>query len=563
MAATKLAAGGPSKPETFDQLVQQAGLLPPDTLARARLVEAESGERLASVLTRLGLVSEQALAQAVARATGLRLAESGDYPAQSPPSVMPLSSRFLRDVKIAPLRLNAEVVEVACIDPYDRFSLQALAMAFRRTVTPVIGRAGDIEAALDRAFGPPVNDAQEIDHEVDDLDLERLADLTSDAPAIRMVNKLIEGAVEARASDIHLEPTESALQVRLRIDGAMRELSPLPPALKMAMVSRIKVMAGLNIAERRLPQDGRLRLAVRGHDVDLRVATSPTIHGEAVVLRLLDRSRLTLDFEALGLDLAMREQLNGVLTRPHGITLVTGPTGSGKTTTLYAALAALNAPSRKLLTIEDPIEYRLPGVSQTQVSPAIGLTFAAALRSFLRQDPDIMMVGEIRDLETAQVSVQAALTGHMILSTLHTNTAAAAITRLIDMGVEPFLITSTLNAVLSQRLVRRLCVHCREPLGPGEPESRLGKALLKADMAWRAHGCPACHGAGYMGRIAVLELLVVDETISKMILNRVEAQEIEQAAVSNGMRTMIKDGALKIESGLTTVEEILRVTREG
>jgi len=559
---TKQAARAAYNPQTFEQLVQLADLAPPDTLARARLVEAESGERLASVLTRLGFVSEQALSEAVAKATGLRLAEAADYALKPPQSVQPLSVRFLRDVKIAPLRLKGELVEVACIDPYDRFSLQALAMAFRRVVAPVVGRASDIEEALDRAYGSLANDAGEVDDAVDDLDLERLADLTSDAPAIRMVNKLIEGAVEARASDIHLEPTEGALHVRFRIDGVMRELAPLPATMKMAMVSRIKVMAGLNIAERRLPQDGRLRLAVRGHDVDLRVATSPTIHGEAVVLRLLDRSRLTLDFEALGLDLEMREQIKGVLARPHGIMLVTGPTGSGKTTTLYAALAALNAPSRKLLTIEDPIEYRLAGVSQTQVAPAIGLTFATALRAFLRQDPDVIMVGEIRDLETAQASVQAALTGHLILSTLHTNTAAAAITRLVDMGVEPFLITSTLNAVLSQRLVRRLCVHCREPLGPGEPESRLGKALFKTTIAWRARGCPKCQGTGYMGRIAVLELLIIDETISRMILNRVEAQEIERVAVANGMKTLLKDCTAKIESGFTTVEESLRVTRE-
>ena len=551
-----------SVPTTLGDVVEEQGLVTADTLARARLVEAETGERLGSVLTRLGFVSEQTLSETVAQSTGLRIASEADYPLTPVQSTLPISPRFLRDSKVAPLRLKENSVEIAFIDPFDAFAVRALSLAFERNVTALVGRASDIEAALDRAYGP-IDTAAERVEEVDDLDLERLADLASDAPAIRAVNRLITSAVEARASDIHLEPTEGALQVRFRVDGAMRELEPLSAAMKTAVISRVKVMAGLNIAERRLPQDGRLRLAVRGHDVDLRVATSPTIHGEGVVLRLLDRSQLTLDFDALGFDADLKLRFDEVLAQPHGIVLVTGPTGSGKTTTLYAALSALNAPDRKLLTIEDPIEYRLAKVNQTQVAPAIGLTFAAALRSFLRQDPDIMMVGEIRDLETAQVAIQAALTGHMILSTLHTNSAAAAVTRLVDMGVEPFLITSTLNAVLAQRLVRRLCLHCREPVGAGDAESRLAKTVLGISSAWRAKGCSACQGVGYLGRVAAVELLVVDDTISRLILNRAEAQEIEAAAVSSGMHTMLKDGAAKVAAGLTTVEEILRVTREG
>ena len=474
-----------------------------------------------------------------------------------------LSPRFLRDAKVAPLGLAGEAVAVAFVDPLDAYSRRALHVAFGRPIRPFVGRAGDIEAALDRAYGVRATAAASDGLEADDADMERLKDLASDAPAIRAVNRLISSAVEARASDIHLEPTESALQVRLRVDGVMRELEPLAPAMRSAVVSRIKIMAGLNIAEKRLPQDGRARLAVRGHDVDIRVATSPTIHGESAVMRLLDRSHLTPDFKALGFEDGLLARLRPVLAQPHGILLVTGPTGSGKTTTLYAALSELNAPERKLLTIEDPIEYRLAGVNQTQVAPAIGLSFAAALRSFLRQDPDVMMVGEVRDLETAQVAVQAALTGHMILSTLHTNSAAAAVTRLIDMGVEPFLITSTLNAVLGQRLVRRLCPSCREPEVARGAE--LGFGVSGGDIAtiWRPVGCAACGGSGYRGRIALTELLVVDEAIARLVLHRAEAQEIETAAIGAGMRTMLLDGAAKVAAGATTVEEVHRVTREG
>jgi general secretion pathway protein E len=544
---------------SLEALIAARDLVPADGVARARLVMAETGERLGSVLTRLGLLSEQALAEAVSAAAGLPIAQERDYPALPVDGAGDVSPRFLRDIKAAPLNATDQLVEVAFLDPFDTYARHALALAFQRPVAPRVGRASDIEAALDRAYGGR-EQAAEADA-VDDGDLERLADMASDAPAIRAVNRLIDLAVEAGASDIHLEPTETALHLRIRIDGVMSELSPLAASMKAAAVSRIKVMAGLNIAERRLPQDGRMRLTVRGHDIDLRVATSPTIHGESVVLRLLDRSRLSLDFDSLGFDDEMQAGLRQTLARPHGIMLVTGPTGSGKTTTLYAALSALNAPERKLLTIEDPIEYRLPGINQTQVAPQIGLTFASALRSFLRHDPDVMMVGEVRDLETAQVAVQAALTGHMILSTLHTNSAAAAITRLLDMGVEPFLITSTLNAILAQRLVRRLCPHCRQPMAADAPEQQLGR-VLGATRLWRAEGCERCAGAGYAGRVAVAELLTVDESVARLILDRASAQEIETAAVAKGMVTMLRQGVRKVESGLTTLAELLRVTRE-
>ena len=544
-------------------LVIDARLLSPETLTRARLVQAETGERLDSVLTRLGLVSEKAMAEAMATATGLRIVAADEFPATAIAADL-VSLRFLRDIKAIILRRTDRGFDVAVTDALDPYPTRALALALQAEVSLVVARSSDIETALDRLFGSALGPALSIDEEAEAADLERLKDMASDAPAIRAVNRLITQAVERRASDIHLESTEDALAVRFRIDGAMHEIEAMPQVMKASMVSRIKVMSGLNIAEKRLPQDGRLRLAVRGHDVDLRIATSPSINGESVVMRLLDRSNLTLDFTALGFDAEMLDRLGRVLALPHGIMLVTGPTGSGKTTTLYAALASLNTPDRKILTIEDPIEYRLAGVNQTQINTPIGLSFAAALRSFLRQDPDIMMVGEIRDLETAQVAVQAALTGHMILSTLHTNSAAAAITRLLDMGVEPFLITSTLNAVLAQRLVRRLCMACRMPVIPAAETLGIGAdaATEVPATVYRAVGCKACGETGFKGRIALTELLVVDDAMARLVLARAEARQLHAAALQAAMRTMLADGMAKVGAGLTTLEEVLRVTRD-
>jgi general secretion pathway protein E len=550
-------AVAPLEALTLHRLVLDRGLTPAETLARAALVQTETGEPLDAVLTRLGLLSEDALARAIAEATGLSIAAAEDFPA-GPVAADRLSARFLRDIRALPIREGESAVDIAFVDPLNAFDRQALAFALDRPVNPLVARSSDMEAALDRLY--PLDAARPAEAgEADELDIERLKDLSSDAPVVRAVNALIARATESHASDIHIEPAEDCLKVRLRIDGALREEPPLPPRLKASLVSRIKVMAGLNIAERRLPQDGRLRLAVRGHDIDLRVATSPTIHGESVVLRILDRSNLALDFQSLGFEGEALERYLRVLRLPHGIVLVTGPTGSGKTTTLYASLAAMNTADRKILTIEDPIEYRLAGINQTQVSPGIGLTFATALRSFLRQDPDVMMVGEIRDLETAQVAVQAALTGHTILSTLHTNSAAAAVTRLLDMGVEPFLITSTVNAILAQRLVRRLCRHCREAYAPAtEAMDALG--LKGVGQLWRPVGCPACDHSGFRGRIAVLELLVLDAESERLVLARAEARQIEAAAQ---VKPMFEDGLAKAQAGLTTLEEVLRVTRDG
>ncbi|MGZ8362376.1 MAG: type II secretion system ATPase GspE [Caulobacteraceae bacterium] len=550
-------------PPALEALLSERRLVTAEQMSRARLVQEESGERLDSVLTRLGLVPERTMAEAISSATGYDLVEAKAFPAE-PVAAGKLSPRFLRDVVAAPLAESDAGVEVALANPLDRFAIDAIAFALGRPIIARVARAGDIEAALDRLYPSERLTTDEAAGEADDGDIERLKDMASDAPVVRAVNNLIARAAELRASDIHIEPEEDGLKVRFRIDGALVEQEPLPAHFRSAFVSRVKVMAELNIAERRLPQDGRIRQAVRGRQIDLRIATSPTIHGEAVVMRLLDRSHVQLDFASLGFGGETLDAYLRLLSLPHGIILVTGPTGSGKTTTLYASLATLNAPDRKILTIEDPIEYRLAGINQTQVNPQIGLTFAAALRSFLRQDPDTVMVGEIRDLETAQVAVQAALTGHGILSTLHTNSAASAVTRLLDMGVEPFLITSTINGVLAQRLVRRLCPSCREP-HTADPAmlKAMGHAAGKAAVTlYRPRGCPACANSGFQGRVAILELIVMTEEVNRLVLSRAEAGEIQKAALAAGMRTMFEDGLAKAQAGLTTLDEVLRVSRE-
>lgn len=541
-------------------VLEARALLSREALSRARLVQQESGERIDSVVTRLGLMSEQSLCEQLSDASRMPMAPSELLRGQVVLD-QPIEAEFLRDIRAVPIAINDARVCVAVVDPYDPFVESAFHFLFKRRVDRMIARASDIEAAIERLCQDGT-DRTAIEDTVETGDIDRMRDLTSDAPAIRAVNRLIAEAVDANASDIHLEPTDDSLVVRFRIDGMLRLVTRLPQAMRSSVVARIKVMAGLDIAERRIPQDGRLRLAVRGHEIDLRVATAPSIHGESAVLRILDRSNLKLEFAALGLDNRLVEQFREAINRPYGIVLVTGPTGSGKTTTLYAALAELNQVERKLLTVEDPIEYRLPGIVQTQVQPGIGFSFATALRSFLRQDPDAIMVGEIRDTETAQIAVQAALTGHMILSTLHTNTAAGAITRLIDMDVEPFLLSSVLAGVLAQRLVRRLCLQCRVPFVPDEAllaTLGLDAAAAEDGHFHRAVGCTACHGTGYSGRIAVFDFLPVDDAIARLILKRADARQIEECANAAGHRSLLQEGFAKAAQGLTTIEEVLRV----
>ena len=561
-----------SHTNSIGKLLIERGKLNAADLDRARRVQQETPERINVILTQLGLVSERDMAEALALYLDLPLVTAADYPIQAILEDQ-ASIKFLKEYRIIPLADTAEGLVLAIADPLDAYAVNAMRLLTGKPVLPRVGVPAEIEAAFERLYGTSKasieNILEEVTSEEDEgtnEDIERLKDLASEAPVIRMVNLLISRAVEMRASDIHIEPFERKLKVRYRIDGVLRQMDAPPSRLRAAVISRVKLMAKLNIAETRLPQDGRIRLVIRGKEIDLRVSTVPSMHGESLVLRVLDKGSVALDFSTLGFEKQVLESYLDLLDRPHGILLVTGPTGSGKTTTLYTSLLRLNTGERKILTVEDPIEYQLEGINQVQVKPQIGLGFANVLRSFLRQDPDVIMIGEIRDLETAEIAVQAALTGHKVLSTLHANDAATTITRLLDMGVEDYLLTSTVNGVVAQRLVRTLCGDCREPR-PVLPEMaeqlQLGRVTNSDPITlYQAAGCEHCNGSGYLGRTGLLELLVLSDPIRRLILRRAEAHEIKQAAVEAGMRTMYQDGVYKILAGTTTLEEVLRVTRD-
>jgi general secretion pathway protein E len=549
-------------------LIEQ-GRLDAKSLERAERLSHENGARLAEVLTQLGLISERALAEVMSGLLGVAIATAEEYPSDA---VLPerLGGKFLRKSRILPLARDERAITVAMVDPLDRFGVEAIALASGLQVDVRIAVPIDLDAALDRLYaehdGGTVDAADVADATVStDDDDERLKDLASEAPLIRLVNQLISQAVETHASDIHIDAFKDRMRIRHRYDGVLHEVEAPPRRLQAAVVSRIKIMAMLDIAERRLPQDGRIKLVVRGHEIDLRVSTVPSLHGESVVLRILDRSAVNLDFGALGMREAFRERLCDLLGLPNGIVLVTGPTGSGKTTTLYTSLLHLNSVERNIITVEDPIEYELPGITQIQVKPQIGLDFAALLRAILRHDPDIIMVGEIRDPETAQIAVQAALTGHLVLSTLHTNSSAATIARLRDMGMEDYLLTATLNGVMAQRLVRRLCAECKRPsVSSAVLAERFQLARLGAGadtVLFEPAGCKACRGTGYVGRVAVCELLIPDDACRQLILSNADHGAIQEAACRAGMRTMYDDGLLHAIAGITSISEVMRSVR--
>jgi len=533
------------------------------TLERARRVATETDQRPDTVLIQLGLVSERGLAEAYSRLLSVPIATVDDYPALEPVLPDQLSAGFLRHARAVPLRAYQDTIVLAAADPLETFTPRAVAAATGRRVSLVVAVPIQLDAALNRLYTQ--EDKPETDESPLEEDAERLKDLASEAPVIRLVNLLITRAVETHASDIHIEPFEDRLRVRYRYDGVLHEAESPPRHLAAAITSRIKIMARLDIAERRMPQDGRIKMAVRGQDVDFRVSTIPSLHGETVVLRILDRSAVVFDYGRLGLSPSVIGKLGATLELPNGIVLVTGPTGSGKTTTLYTGLLSLNAVTRKIVTVEDPIEYQLQGINQIQVRGQIGLTFASLLRSILRQDPDIIMVGEIRDGETAQIAVQAALTGHLVLSTLHTNSAAAAITRLRDMGVEEYLLTAVLRGIMAQRLVRRLCRECRRP-EPAPPEMISRFALDRRSGSgsvtlWRPVGCAACRQTGYNGRVAVAEFLSLTPAIERLIFAREDHAAIEREAVAAGMQTMFDAGLAAALTGETTIEELTRSIR--
>ena len=540
-------------------------------LERAVRLRAETSESLHIILTKLGLVSELDMARALSACLDIPLASEEDYPTE-PVHGDQVSTAFLRNYRVIPLDDTPERLRLAMADPLDDYAVAAMELAFGKTVAPEVGLPAHIESVFDRLYlaGKTATD-QLVEETVDDVDataeedIERLKDLASEAPVIRLVNLLITNAVERRASDIHIEACERRLRIRYRIDGVLLDVDAPPQRLQPAIVSRIKVMANLNIAERRLPQDGRIKLTVRGRDVDMRISVIPTAHGECVVMRLLDRGSIELDFQKLGFTGSASKRFRDVLSRPHGIILVTGPTGSGKTTTLYTCLLELNTSERKILTIEDPIEYLLDGVIQVQVKPNIGLSFASSLRAFLRQDPDILMIGEIRDLETAQIAVQSALTGHLVLSTLHTNDAVSSITRLLDMGVEDYLLTSTIAGIGAQRLVRKLCRDCRKPCGaPSDLPRQEDFERLSGDQGitfYEPGGCDQCNGTGYRERTTIMEFLEMSDPVRSLVMRHAEAHEIRRDAVERGMHTMFDDGMRKAIAGITTMDEVFRVTQ--
>ena len=554
--------------DQLGRLLIDRGKLDPGGLQRAERAKQAGTEPLHLLLPKLGMVSEQDMAEVLAEALRLPLAVRADYP-DLPVRGDSLRVSFLKASRIVPLDETDDALTVAVGDPRDDDAIHALRLFVQKPIRVKVGIPADIEGALDRLYG--ANDiasdlvkdaggAGDLDP-VDDI--QRLRDLASEAPVVRIVNRIIAKAVERQASDIHIEPFEEGLSIRYRIDGLLQDGEHVPREQHAALISRLKIMANLNIAERRLPQDGRIKLAVRGRDIDLRIATMPIMIGEAAVLRILDRGSVELDFDVLGFAPAALAAYRGAINRPNGIVLVTGPTGSGKTTTLYTSLDEINAIERKILTVEDPIEYQLSGINQVQIKPQIGLTFAHVLRAMLRHDPDVIMVGEIRDLETAEIAIQAALTGHLVFSTLHTNNAAGTLTRLMDMGVETYLMASTLNAVVAQRLVRKLCMACREPIEPlPEMLDQLGISPGQVAQVWQARGCEACRQTGYRGRLSINEVMVMSDAIRQAVLRGTDAHRLQAIAIESGMHQMFQDGIDKVISGVTTVEEVLRVTRE-
>ena len=544
------------------------GHLKAGDLERARwLVQESEGSTLVELLTRLGLVSELDLAKAWAATlqAPLLLADAVQLSDEPLPSV---NERFLRHYHLVPVGVYAEGIHVLAANPGHDYALQALRYACEKPVYVSVGAASEVDGLIEKLYGQGRSAMGSLietldEHSGAEDDIEHLRDLASEAPVIRLVNLILQRAVEQRASDIHIEPFESQLKVRYRIDGVLHEAEAPPATSSAAIISRLKIMARLDIAERRLPQDGRIMLRIQGKELDLRVSTVPTSFGESVVMRLLDRQTVSFDFPSLGMDGERLSTFLEVLENPHGILLVTGPTGSGKTTTLYTALSRLNTAERKIITVEDPVEYQLEGINQIQVKPSIGLDFAGALRSIVRQDPDVIMIGEMRDLETCRIAIQSSLTGHLVLSTLHTNSAAASITRLLDMGVESYLIASTVQGILAQRLVRRLDPLTRVAFEP--PPELIAEHGLERFTAQRPivlyRPASELPGGGYHGRSAITELLVMNEELRSLLMRQADAATLEQAARRGGLRTLYEEGLRQAVAGITSLEEVLRVTR--
>ena len=551
---------------SIGEILTAAGKLKSENVAHALRLQKEQRdwERIGAILVKLGFVSERDIVEGLAEQFSIRLVERDEFP-DSLLFGKKISARFLQASTALVFDEDEDRMSLVMADPQDQYVLKALRLFSGKNVVPHIGIPSDIEAGLAQLFensDEAAGDGELTNRFMDDV--EHLKELAGEAPVIRLVNQLIQNAAEAGASDIHIEPFEDLLKVRYRVDGLLREVEAPPTQSAAAVISRVKIMANMNIAERRLAQDGRFKQRVRGKEFDFRISTVPTMYGESVVLRLLKRDEVALDFEPLGFSPQQADAMRDILAQPHGILLVTGPTGSGKSTTLYAALRHLNKPERMIITVEDPVEYNIHGVNQMQVKPQIGLTFANALRSIVRQDPDVIMIGEMRDSETAQIAVQSALTGHLVLSTLHTNDAPGSVMRLLDMGIPDYLLTSAVNAIQAQRLVRKLCMDCREPYRPIDEVINRWQLQRFGDPVsmtlHRAVGCTSCGGTGYVGRSAILEILAFTETIRRLVLKRSDTSKIAAAAIDEGMVPMRDDGLQKVVAGQTTLEEVLRVT---
>lgn len=556
-----------------DILVKNSVLAPAD-LDRALALQRERGGRLGQILIAEKLVEPDALYNYLAGQMGLNFIPRISDREIDLEIIRKLPIHFAKRYQLLPIEVRDGCLLVASADPLNFFALDDLRMLMGREIIPTLAPPDIILEAINRVYDRAAESAERAMDELSEENLDTLAqeleepkdllDASDEAPIIRLVNSLLFQAIKERASDIHIEPFERDVSVRFRIDGVLREIIRPPKRFQNSIASRIKIMGGLNIAEKRLPQDGRIRIKLAGKDVDIRLSTIPVAHGERIVMRLLDKTNVLLSLEDLGLDGDMLTKVNKLIHRPNGILLVTGPTGSGKTTTLYAALTRINRPDLNIITVEDPVEYQILGIGQIQVNPKINLNFASGLRHILRQDPDVIMVGEIRDVETAEIAIQASLTGHLVFSTLHTNDAAGALTRLLDMGVEPFLVASTLAATMAQRLVRVLC-NCKkayQPLDEELAELDINRGQVPPTGLYRATGCEHCLHTGYLGRSAIYELLMVDDEVRDLIVKRSDSVTIKKTAMRNGMRTLRDDGALKVIAGITSVAEVLAVTQE-
>ena len=553
------------------EILVESGLSP-ERLKKGLDLQKKRGGRIGTLLTRLGFATEAEVLTALGAQTGLPFRpELGEIDREL---ALKLPITYAKKTVVIPLRRENGTVLAATSEPLVLSIVDDLRVLFGADVSLLLAPSETILEAINRLHSEDLNKAEDTAQEMEEDDLSFLAaelveptdllEVTDDAPIIRLVNSLLSQAIRERASDIHIEPFEKDVVARFRIDGILYNILAIQKKFQASIASRVKIMAGLNIAEKRLPQDGGMRIKIGGKDVDVRVSIVPTAFGERIVLRLLYRESTLLSLDSIGFSGANLSRFNEYIGRPHGIILVTGPTGSGKTTTLYAALAKINSPDKNIITIEDPIEYQLKGIGQIQVNPKIHLTFAAGLRSVLRQDPDVILVGEIRDSETAEIAIQAALTGHLVFSTLHTNDAAGAVSRLLDMKVEPFLISSSVMAILAQRLVRVLCTQCREayPMTPVEAMELEVAPASEPLTIYRAKGCPACFQTGYLGRTAIYELLEVDDEVRQLIMRNVDATTIKGHAVKKGMRTLRQDGADKVLKGATSVDEVVRVTQK-